>query len=295
MTSHGLTRRECLAATGAAAAWALSGTPARAAQEPRRGGLRIGMCDWSMGRPDISAFELAKEIGLDGLQVSVGKAPNDLFLRDPKLQQKYLAASKATGVAIASTAMGLLNQVPFMSEPKTALWTADCIEVTRNLGTNIMLLAFFGQGELKAENKEDMRRTTESLIELAPRAEKAGVVLGIETYLGPDAHLQILDAAKSSAVQVYYDVYNSHVTKGYDPVSDIKRFGVQRVCQVHLKEGRNYLGESGQIDWPAVAAALKEIGYQGWLILETQSPSGDVIKDTRRNIEYVRKTFAALG
>ena len=40
---------------------------------------------------------------------------------------------------------------------------------------------------------------------------------------------------------------------------------------------------------------LKEIGYKGWLILETQSPSGDVVRDTQRNIEYVRKTFAGLA
>jgi sugar phosphate isomerase/epimerase len=248
-----------------------------------------------MGRQDVSAFQLAREIGLDGLQISVGKPPADIFLREAITQQKYNAASKDTGVAVASTAMGLLNNVPFMSEPKTALWTADSIEATRKLGTDIMLLAFFGQGELKAENKDDMRRTTESLMELAPRAEKAGVILGLETYLSAEDHLQILDQVKSEAVQVYYDVFNSHVTKGYDFAREIKLIGAKRICQVHLKEGRSLLGESGKVDWPGVAAALKEVGYKGWLILETQSPSGDVVADTRRNLEYVRKTFEVLA
>jgi hypothetical protein len=40
-----------------------------------------------------------------------------------------------------------------------------------------------------------------------------------------------------------------------------------------------------------MAQAFFDVGYRGWYVLETDSPSKDVIADTRANIDYVRKTF----
>ena len=45
------------------------------------------------------------------------------------------------------------------------------------------------------------------------------------------------------------------------------------------------------LDWPRLAQEYVDIGYRGWYVLETDSPSNDLIADTRANIEYVRKTF----
>ena len=38
-----------------------------------------------------------KKIGLDGIEVSIGSVQNDLWLRKPDVQQKYLAAAKWKG------------------------------------------------------------------------------------------------------------------------------------------------------------------------------------------------------
>jgi sugar phosphate isomerase/epimerase len=190
--------------------------------------------------------------------------------------------------------MGLLNEVPLMSEPRAALWVADTIEATKNLGARCMLLAFFGKHLLEEQNTIDMQRVTEALVELAPRAEKAGVILGLESYLSAEAALKIIDQVKSKAVQVYYDVYNSGVTRKYDVVKELKLLGRDRICQVHFKEGSSMLGGSKQIDWPAIVATLKEINYPGWIVLETQSPN-DLVSDTRTNLAYVRKLFGSQG
>ena len=49
--------------------------------------------------------------------------------------------------------------------------------------------------------------------------------------------------------------------------------------------------EHDSLDWPRLAQEFHDIGYRGWYVLETRSPSGDLAKDTRDNIEYVRQTF----
>jgi len=290
------TRRDCLIGAGAAVAGATLGPRLRAEQTPQtapgQAGLKIGMCDWSMKKEDPSAFDLAAQMGLDGVEVSIGEPDNNLWLRRPEVQKRYLEAAAKTRLAIPSMAMGLLNHVPLMSEPRAALWVADTIEVAPKLGARCILLAFFGKGELRAESAIDMQRVTDALTELAPRAEKAGVILGIESYLSAEAHLKIIDAVKSKAVQVYYDVFNSGVTRKHDVLKEIKLLGADRICQVHFKERTPLLGASKAVDWPAVAGTLREIRYPGWIVLETSSP-GDIVADTRANIAYVRKLFEA--
>ncbi|HSW45124.1 MAG TPA: sugar phosphate isomerase/epimerase family protein [Phycisphaerae bacterium] len=287
-------RRQCLIGAGTAAAGMVFGSAMKQAMaEAASAGLKVGMCDWSLKGGKPSDFDLAKRIGLNGVEVSIGYPKDNLWLRRPEVQKQYLEAAGKTGLSIPSVAMGVLNDVPLMSEPRAALWVADTIEAARSLGARCILLAFFGKGELKAENSDDMRRVTEVLAELAPRAEKAGVILGIESYLSAEVNLKILDEVNSKAVQVYYDFFNSGVTKNHDVLKEIRLLGRDRICQVHFKEGSHLLGQSKKIDWPAVVATLKEIAYAGWVVLETSSPSKDVGTDTRANLQYVRKLFAA--
>jgi len=288
-----LSRREWLAgAASASAGLAISPQLRAALTDAPGGGLKVGMCDWSMGRKDVTSFELAKQIGLDGVEVSIGFPEDNLKLRRPEVQKQYLAAARKYGLAVPSVAMGVLNKVPLMSEPRAALWVADTIQVAPKLGARCILLAFFGKGELREENKQDMLRVTEALIELAPRAQKAGVIIGLETYLSAEAHLKIIDQVRSPALQVYYDVYNA-AHAGHDPLREIKLLGRDRICQIHFKDKPFLKQGSGTVDWPAVVAALKNIKYPGWIVLETTSPTRDVVADTRKNLKYVRELFAA--
>lgn len=286
------TRREWLAGTASAVAGLTLAAKVRTAEGGEAVMPKIGMCDWSLGKMDPSAFELGKQIGLDGIEISVGSVENKLWLRRPEIQQKYVEAAKERNMGIPSVAMGLLNGIPLKSEPKTALWVADTIEAAKAVGAKNILLAFFGPGELCDRPKVEVDRVVDVLIELAPRAEKAGVVLGLENYLSAEDNLKILERVKSDAVQIYYDVFNSGVTKKYDYVNEIKLMG-KRMCQIHFKEGGHLLGGSGKPDWAKVVAALKEIDYRGWVVLETSAPSKDMAADTKKNLDYVKNLFAA--
>ena len=66
---------------------------------------------------------------------------------------------------------------------------------------------------------------------------------------------------------------------------EIRKLGRERICQFHFKD-KGYLGE-GKVDFPAILAAIRAIGFEGWANLETGSPSGDADADTRRNLKYL--------
>src|SRR5215218_7602255 len=187
--------------------------------------FKIGACDWSIGKDsDIDAFALAKQIGLDGIMVNMGSEKNELHLRQPAVQQAYRKAAKETGVQISSLALGVLNDVPYKSDPRTEEWVWDSIDVATKLGAPVILLAFFNKNDLRndaAGIKEVVRR----LKQAASKAEKAGVILGIESYLSAAEHLDIMQQIGSKNVKAYVDFRNT-ADAGYDVLKEVKALGV---------------------------------------------------------------------
>jgi L-ribulose-5-phosphate 3-epimerase len=159
---------------------AASHAPLFAAPDKRQ--FKLGACDWSIGKAsNPEAFEVAKQIGLDGVQVSLGSVANDMHLRKPEVQQQYKEAAKRTGLEVGSLAIAELNRIPYKSDPRTIAWVSDSIDVCKVFGVQVVLLAFFSEDDLrgdKAGTDEVVRR----LKAVAPKAEKAGVILGIESW-----------------------------------------------------------------------------------------------------------------
>lgn len=256
--------------------------------EPKNRRFKIGACDWSLRKSDPSSLELAKEIGLDGVQVDMGRASNGLYLRRPEVQKKYLETAKKTGVEIGSIALGELNSTPLKNDPRAAVWVIDAIDVAVALGVKVILIAQFGNGDLKGD-KPGIDRTVAVLKEIAPRAEKAGVILGIENYLSAEENMDILQRVGSKAVQVYYDVGNS-TDKGYDIYKEIRMLKGS-ICEFHFKDGGYMLGK-GRIDFHKVRQAMDDIGYSGWAHIEAAAPKG-VLEDYRAHLAYLRPIFNA--
>lgn len=254
--------------------------------------LSIGACDWSMGKSaDVEALELARKIGLQGVQVSLGSLDNDLHLRRSDIQATYLAESKRTGVKITSLAIGELNNVPYKSDPRTEQWVADSIDVAQKFGVKVVLLAFFHINDLRNDEtgkNEVIRR----LKKVAPKAEAAGVTLGIESYLTAEEHIEIMRKVNSPSIKTFYDFRNA-ADAGNDIFHEMRLLGRKNICEIHMKENGIRLGK-GTVDWPRVAATLKEIGYKGdgWMQIEwAKRDEDDIVEAYQHNFSYLRQTF----
>jgi sugar phosphate isomerase/epimerase len=284
MKTSVITRRSLLrSAAAVACARAVSGA-ARKAQ--------IGVTDWNLrlgAKPE--AVALAAQLGFDGIQISFGRqlADGKMPVDDPATVSRYLDASRASGIPIISTCVDRLHDNGLKDDPEAAKWVRDSIRLTKALGTSILLLPFFGRHAVN--NRDEMNSTGDALRELAPEAEKAGVILALENTLSAEDNVRVMERSRSKNVLVYYDVGNS-TAAGFDVVKEIRWLGKDRMCQIHFKDGPNYLGE-GKIVFPSVAAALREIGYSGWIVLETDTRRGSTLDgDMRRNLGYTRGLMA---
>ncbi len=287
-----ISRRQMLARSGSAVGAALvSDSLAPLFAAPGRRRFKIGACDWSIGKMcDPAAFAVARQIGLDGVQVSLGTVANQMSLRQHEVQQRYQTAARQAGLEIASLAIGELNNVPYKSDPRTVEWVSDSVDVCQALGLRVVLLAFFNNDDLRGDTAgvdEVVRR----LKAVAPKAEKAGVALGIESWLSADQHLDILKRVGSRAVRAYYDVCNSN-DMGYDIYAEIRKLG-RRICEFHFKENGSLLGQ-GKVDFQKVRATMDDIGYTGWVQIEGAVPSGQpMLESYQANCKFVRGILSA--
>jgi sugar phosphate isomerase/epimerase len=285
-----------------------------AGAKPAGSPLRLGMCDWNLGqRADPANITKAREAGLDGVQVSLGIGPADLALRRPDVRTQFKELAQRHSITLHSVALGMLNSIALKSEPQAAVMVVEAIEAAAVLGASNLLIPFFSRGDVRKSDaqgqfknlstgkysdyeldQEGLRRVIDVLKLLLPRAEKAKIILGLENTLNAEQNLTILDQVGSPWVQVYYDVGNS-AGNGYDVPSEIRRLGRERICEIHLKDRKTPIlgAPGGEVDFPAAAAACRDIGYDKWLVFETSGRKGHFLEDTRANVEYARRIFGS--
>lgn len=279
-----ISRRSFLAdAGGAALAFAT-----RSSASGRGRDLKLGVTDWNLRLTGkVDAVETAARLGFEGVQVSLGQKPvgGKLPLDDPATIQEYLAAAKSQTIVLDGTCLDILHINYLKNDKLGQKWVADSIPITQKLGARVILLPFFGRGALTS--RPEMDYVGDALREIAPAAEKAGVILGLEDTISAEDNVRIMERSKSPAVLTYYDVGNS-TEGGFDVVKEIRWLGKSRICQFHLKDNPHYLGE-GTIDFPAVIKAIHDIGFHGYANLETASPSKSIDDDMTRNLHFLRR------
>lgn len=270
---------------GAAAAFACTGNLAFGGDKP----LRIGITDWNLNLgASPEAIPKAGALGFKGVQVSfgrqlvAGKMPTDR----PETISRYLQLSQQHGVAIDGTCVDRLHDNGLKSDPLALKWVSDSIRLTRDLQTRVLLLPFFGRWALRSDG--ELAHVGDALRVLAPEAEKAGVILGLENTISAEDNVRLMDMSRSPNVLVYYDIGNS-TEAGFDIVKEIRWLGKDRICQFHFKDNPHLLGE-GTIQLQPVVQAIHDIGWSGWANLETDARSGSFDDDLRRNLAYVQST-----
>jgi hexulose-6-phosphate isomerase len=125
-------------------------------------------------------------------------------------------------------------------------------------------------------------RATELIGGALPLAEKRGVTLSIENVwnkflLSPLEMAHFIDQFDHPIIGAYFDAGNALAT-GY-PEQWIRVLG-DRISRVHFKDYRRAVGSvdgfvdllSGDVDWPAVMAELRTVGYNGWCAAEMIPP-----------------------
>ena len=243
---------------------------------------------------NVESLDKAKSLGFDGVQLSRWYKPGGVFM-DADLIAKYKAKKAQTGMETPSL---VVPNLPFIDNPDCVRFMKSAIDAAAELNAKTILVAFFGKLKLSDENKKLIEAKFEPLVaslkQIMPYAEQKGVLVCMENTLSADENNRVIDAVGSQNLKVYFDVFNI-VYYGHEEISSIEKLK-GRIGEIHLKDKGHKLGSSGEMpkDFKACIAAIKRIGYKGWLCMELHAfkyKESSPDETLKYNLKYAKENF----
>jgi sugar phosphate isomerase/epimerase len=244
--------------------------------------------------------EATARVGATGLEVNIDA--NALWTQRLDKAARAALRQQAADAGIALTSLCLNAHWVFnLASPDPRIRDIgislihDAINMAVDLGATAVLIPGCDQDESPA-NKWELFR--DGVMHGIARAEQAGVTLALEAvgkpFLFDTAKLLAMIAAcgSSRALGIYLDVGNS-TSGGMDPAAEV-RGAKGRATLCHVKDwnpaNRNerLLGAGG-VDFASSFAALREIGYDGPLIVELPPDPADPDAVARHSVQFLQE------
>ncbi len=249
------------------------------------------------GRDDDEVFARAKRAGFAGVEVVVSR--DDLAGSSSGGRLERLRRAKQTaGLAIPALVLGEHNEVGGIADASSEASSRAHADVrhaiawARELGAEVILVPFFMRAELVSDADDD--RAVAAFQALCPEAAEQGVNLCFEGSLAAERIASLASRVDSDAFGCYFDLANPLAHKGLDGPTEIRALG-ELITRVHVKDTRFRTGDcrpgTGRVDFAESALALSEIGYDGWLTLETPPAPPPLVS---RDLSFTRSAFLGL-
>jgi inosose dehydratase len=235
--------------------------------------MQLGCAAITWGGDDTQAIEDIASVGYKGIQLRASVLSS--FDGRPDDLRALLKKHKLTFAVLSS---GNLVIDPAAEQDQLALHTAHAEFVRRAHGKFIQVIDERPKG--RPVTAQDYTRVGRLLTELGKRTAAAGVPLVYHHHMNstgerPEEIAAILEAANPAHVGLLFDIAH-YQQGGGDPVTAIRTYR-NWIKVVHLKDVRPIdaapgyqwaeLGR-GRVDVKACVAALREIGFDGWAIVE---------------------------
>lgn len=257
--------------------------------------MLIGIRNGSMGFPEMEdLFEQAAAIGFDGVELDIRAEYEQEPVLSAEGREEIKRLSGESGVEVPSLCIGALwTYSPAASDNELRETSREiieaAIEAAADLGARWILVPVT-PAEEDIGFEECQRRWVREMAEVAPTAEEAGVVLCLENVgrgCGKSAQdlRSLVEGVDSPNVLTYYDIGNA-CAFGNDAVEEIRDLA-ELIGVVHIKDREADLLGDGIVDIPGCVDVLREIDYDGWLILETP-PTDDPLEAGNYNLQYLR-------
>ncbi|HEV2671358.1 MAG TPA: sugar phosphate isomerase/epimerase [Gemmatimonadales bacterium] len=284
-------RRAFLASSVGAAVWA-AGRPIRTRISRAR--IRFGYAAITWGGNDARAIDDIATLGFRGIQLRQS-AVTTWGDRPAELKQ-LLTDRHLTLVALSSGDVSLDPAV----EQETLTQHSRHARFVRDVGGRY-LQVIDQRPSGREPVPDDYRRMGRLLTEIGRRSADVGIPLGYHNHMGalgqsPAEIQRVLDAADPQYVRLLLDT--AHLQRaGGDPAQAV-RHHAGRLLFLHIKDldesGRFVELGRGKVDVPGVFAALDDIGFDGWGVVELDSVT-DATRTPKESGAMARRYLEAAG
>ena len=242
--------------------------------------------------------EATARVGAVGLELNIDA--NQLWTQRLDMAARRALRQQAidAGVAITSLCMNA-HWVFNLASPDVRIrdlgvsLMLDAIDMAQELGAAALLIPGCDQDQSPA-NKWELFR--DGVLQGIGRAQQAGVQLALEAVNKPflldtAKLLQMIDACGGAPILgIYLDVGNS-TSSGLDPAAEV-RAAQGRAVLTHVKDwnptnsNQRQLG-AGAVDFDASFAALNDIRYDNYIIVELSPDPNDPDAVARHAVQFL--------
>jgi D-psicose/D-tagatose/L-ribulose 3-epimerase len=235
---------------------------------------------WTAGFSEahLPLIAKAKTLGLDGIELATfdfASFPAAAARRELEAQQMpgILCSALVAGMSLATDDAALRAQ--------SMAFLQAGVRATAEAGLSLFIGPFCSAvGYLPGRRRtdEEWKRCVDGLQELGRYSEGFNVRIAVEPlnrfetfFLNTAADAKRLcEEVAHPNIGVLYDTFHANIEEK-NQAAAIRLLG-KHIFHVHTCENDRGIPGSGPIDWPGVIGALKEIGYDDWLVIESFGP-----------------------
>jgi sugar phosphate isomerase/epimerase len=246
--------------------------------------MKFAFCNEMFGdRPFADAFRAARDLGYTGIEIAPFTLAKDAYLVTPEQREsvKQLIADLGMEVVglhwlLAKTEGYYLTTPDAEVRRRTGDYLAELTKLCADLGGNLMVLGSPVQRNLLpgVTHEQAMELAADTIRRAVPVMEERGITLALEP-LGPKEGnflntaalgIELAQMIDSPNVKLHLDI--KAMSTEAIPIPDVIRQSAPWVAHFHANDP-NLLGPGmGEVDCAPIFAALREIGYNGWVSVE---------------------------
>lgn len=237
-------------------------------------GMNLLLWTGAMNDDMIPVVASLKEMGYDGVEIPVFEDNLELYTQwGARLQEMGL---ECTAVTVRGEEDNPISSDPAVralgvENNKRALDNAAAAGAVRLVGPYHSALGVFsGQGP----SQDEWKWGVDSMRQVAEHAETVGITLGVEALNRFETYLLNTHADSARFIRevdhpnarMMYDTFHANIEEK-DIAQAIR--DCHDVCAlVHISENDRSTPGSGNVDWDTNFDTLKEVGYDGWMVVE---------------------------
>lgn len=244
-----------------------------------------------------------QDIASDGYAGIQLRAPTIDQFPDPHALRDLLAENKLTFVALSS---GNASLDPAVRRSQLEMHIKHAHYVHEAGGMYLQVLAGSAK-PTQSFTAAEYKLQGELFSEIGKAAADFGIKLGFHNHMNtvgqpPEAVDAILSESDPKYLSLELDVAH-YLQGGGDPAAAIRKYG-HRLLFLHFKDVRSPAGVEGyewvelgkgRVDFPAVFAALHEVKFRGWGVVELDRvPKGETLTPKEANassLRFLREKF----
>jgi sugar phosphate isomerase/epimerase len=249
----------------------------------------------------------AARLGYAGVEIAPFTLANAVTDISGSERQKIREAAARNKIEIAGIHWVLvkpeglyINHTDRSIRDRTAQYFYDLVEFCADVGGKVMVVGSPKQRNLLpgVSREQGWEWAAATFRKAVARAEERGVVICFEPLAPVETNfintaaeaLQFVQQVPSPSFKIILDV--KAMSSESKPIPAIIRDSWPNFGHVHAND-RNMKGPGfGDVDFKPVAAALKEVGYQGFVSVEVFKFEEGAAVIASKSIEYLQRAFA---